>query len=174
MPDSRILSYWTVYIPTALNILACIGWSTINSIVGAQSLKAVSINSSLPAMPIAAGIVVIAIITMVVSFTGYRIVHAYEKYSWIPVLIIFIIYAGFIGKYAEKGAWGGSGELEASNVLSFGAAIAGFGLGWSSLAADYSCKLPEDTSSIKVFFLTYLGMNIVSERPHRLSPYTPI
>jgi purine-cytosine permease-like protein len=53
-----------------------------------------------------------------------------------------------------------SGEMAASSVLSFGAAIVGFAIGWSSLAADYSCNLPEDTPVMKVFGLTYLGLII--------------
>lgn len=125
-------------------------------------MRAVSIESNLHTIPMAAAIVIIAMITLVVSFTGYRFVHIYEKYSWIPVAVIFVIYAGEIGKFVTVGDWGGSGELEAANVLSFGAAIVGFGIGWSSLAADYSCNLPEDTNRVKVFFLTYCGLNIVS------------
>lgn len=39
-------------------------------------------------------------------------------------------------------------------------AIVGFSFGWSSLAADYSCNLPETTSTYKVFGLTYLGLII--------------
>lgn len=49
---------------------------------------------------------------------------------------------------------------EASAVLSFTGAIIGFSFGWSSLAADYSCNLPEDTPTYKVFGLTYLGLII--------------
>jgi len=152
--------YWTVMIPVVLNCIACLGWSTINTIVGGQALRAVSIESNLSAIPMAAAIVVIAMCTLVVSFTGYKVVHLYEKYSWIPVAIIFVIYAGTIGKFVVVGDWGGSGNLEAANVLSFGASIVGFGVGWSSLAADYSCNLPEDTSKVKVFFLTYFGLNL--------------
>lgn len=59
-----------------------------------------------------------------------------------------------------ENGWAGSGTLEASSVLSFMSAIVGFSFGWSSLAADYSCNLPETTSMYKVFGLTYLGLII--------------
>lgn len=59
-----------------------------------------------------------------------------------------------------SGPFAGSGSAEAANVLSFGAAIVGFGLGWSSLAADYSVHLPENVSGWKVFWLTYAGLNL--------------
>ncbi|CCL99400.1 uncharacterized protein FIBRA_01418 [Fibroporia radiculosa] len=91
---------------------------------------------------------------------GYRFVHIYEKYSWIPVAIIFFIYLGEIARYCVSGPWGGTGPTEAANVLSFGAAIAGFALGWTSLAADYTVRMPEDMPTWKIFFWTYLGLNI--------------
>ena len=47
-----------------------------------------------------------------------------------------------------------------ASVLSFGSAIAGFGLGWSSLAADYTVNMPEDASSVKIFIYAYLGLNV--------------
>ncbi|TRM69984.1 permease [Schizophyllum amplum] len=149
--------YFTALIPVILNCIACVGWSVVNSIVGGQTLQAVSTSHQIP---IAAAIVVIAIGTIIVSFMGYRVVHAYEKYSWIPVFVIFIIYAGEIGGHVDVGAWGGSGEIEAASVLSYGATVAGFALGWTSLAADYSVSLPEEMSSWRVFWSTYCGMNL--------------
>jgi NCS1 nucleoside transporter family len=71
-----------------------------------------------------------------------------------------LLHLGQIARFADSGAWGGSGPVEAASVLSFGASIAGFALGWTSLAADYSVRLPEDMSSTKIFFWTYLGLNI--------------
>ncbi|KAJ3811650.1 permease for cytosine/purines, uracil, thiamine, allantoin-domain-containing protein [Lentinula aff. lateritia] len=147
--------YATAQLPIVLNCIACVGWSIVNSIVGAQTLRAVSTSHQIPT---AAGIVVIAILTIVVSFMGYRVVHLYEQYSWIPVVVIFFIYLGQIARFAESD-FGGAGSVEAGNVLSFGATVAGFALGWTSLAADYTVRMPEDMSSYKIFFWTYLGLN---------------
>ncbi|KAH9844159.1 permease for cytosine/purines, uracil, thiamine, allantoin-domain-containing protein [Rhodofomes roseus] len=149
--------YFTSLVPIVLNCIACVGWSVVNSIVGAQTLRAVSDSHQIPT---AAAIIVIAIGTIAVSFMGYRVVHLYEMYSWIPVAIIFIIYLGQIARFADAGPWGGTGAVEAGNVLSFGAAVAGFALGWTSIAADYTVRMPEDMPAIKIFFWTYLGLNI--------------
>lgn len=149
--------YWTAWIPVVLNIIACLGWSTINSIVGAQALRSVSTTHQIPT---AAAIIIIALLTMVFALFGYRYVHLYERYSWIPVVIIFFVSLGLSAKYMDSGPFAGSGEIEAASILSFGAAIVGFGLGWSSLAADYSVHLPEDVSGWKVFWLTYFGLNL--------------
>ncbi|KAF9074049.1 permease for cytosine/purines, uracil, thiamine, allantoin-domain-containing protein [Rhodocollybia butyracea] len=147
--------YATAQLPIVLNCIACVGWSIVNSIVGAQTLRAVSTTHQLPT---AAGVVIIAVLTIIVSFMGYRVVHLYEKYSWIPVIIIFFIYLGQIARFTESD-FAGSGNVEAGNVLSFGATVAGFALGWTSLAADYTVRMPEDMSSYKIFFWTYLGLN---------------
>jgi len=149
--------YYTAWVPVILNVIACIGWSTINSIVGGQTLRAVSQYHQIPE---AAAIIVIAVLTVIFALFGYRWVHLYERYSWIPVAIIFFIVLGLSAKYMDAGDFTGSGETEAASILSFGASIVGFGIGWSSLAADYTVNLPEDVSAKKVFFLTYFGLNI--------------
>ena len=50
--------YATAQLPIVLNCIACVGWSIVNSIVGAQTLRAVSTTHQIPT---AAGIIVIAI-----------------------------------------------------------------------------------------------------------------
>ncbi|KAE9385571.1 hypothetical protein BT96DRAFT_968444 [Gymnopus androsaceus JB14] len=147
--------YATAQIPIVLNCIACVGWLIINSIVGSQTLRAVSTTHQIPT---AAGIIVIAIGTIVVSFMGYHVVHLYERYSWIPVVIIFLIYLGQIARFIESD-FGGSGSVEAGNVLSFGATVAGYSLGWASFAADYTVRMPEEMPSYKIFFWTYVGLN---------------
>lgn len=94
--------YFTVLLPTILNCIACIGWSTINSLAGAFCLQAVSMDSSLPTIPIAAAIVVIAVSTLAVSFMGYRVVHLYEKYSWYPPASLDQQLRRVIGEQSER------------------------------------------------------------------------
>ncbi|KAH8109158.1 permease for cytosine/purines, uracil, thiamine, allantoin-domain-containing protein [Phellopilus nigrolimitatus] len=149
--------YYCAWFPVVLNVIACIGWSTINSIVGGQALRAVSSTHQIPE---AAAIVVIALLTATFALFGYRYVHLYERYSFLPVVVIFIISLGLSAKYMDSGAFAASGPVEAANILSFGAALVGFGIGWSSLAADYTVNLPEDVSGKAVFWLTYAGLNL--------------
>lgn len=53
--------------------------------------------------------------------------------------IIFFVVLGLSAKYMDAGDFAGSGQIEAASVLSFGASIVGFGIGWSSLAAGKGC-----------------------------------
>src|SRR5258707_4849320 len=51
-------------------------------------------------------------------------------------------------------------EAEIAGLVSFGGAVYGFATGWSSYAADYNVNQPENTSSSRVFWLTFLGVFI--------------
>nr|OQO13808.1 Purine-cytosine permease fcyB [Rachicladosporium sp. CCFEE 5018] len=148
--------WYGVKLIAVFNVLACIGWSAVNSIVGAQLIETVNPDVKGPA-----GIVIIAILTLAVTTFGYKVVHAYEFYSWIPTFIIFLI---LLGVFAHSGdfvaiPWG-VGTSEMGSVLSFGSVIYGFATGWTSYAADYTVYQPSNQSRTKVFFWTWLGLII--------------
>lgn len=67
----------------------------MNVIVGAQLIHAVNNN-----VPGYAGIIIIAAATFVVTCFGYKIVHAYEFWTWIPCFIVFLI---VLGEFAHSG-----------------------------------------------------------------------
>lgn len=146
--------WYGVKLIAMFNVLACIGWSSVNAIVGAQLINAV--NHDVPGY---AGILIIAFCTFLVTLFGYKVVHYYEFWSWLPATIIFLI---TLGVFAHSGdfqalAWG-VGKSEMGNVLSFGAAIYGFATGWTSYAADYTVYHPSTRSRRKIFFATWLGL----------------
>ncbi|RAH67510.1 cytosine permease [Aspergillus aculeatinus CBS 121060] len=146
--------YWPTRFIALLNVLSCLGWSAANSIVGAQLLNAV--NSDVPGF---AGILIIAVCTLFVTFAGYKVVHLYEFYSWIPTFIVFMI---VFGMFAHSGDfWNipmGTGAAEIGSVLSYGATVYGFATGWTSYAADYTVYQPSDRSRRKVFLAAFSGL----------------
>ncbi|KAH8880087.1 purine-cytosine permease [Thozetella sp. PMI_491] len=147
--------YTGVKIIAIFNILACIGWSSVNVIVGAQLIHAV--NSDVPGW---AGIIIIAISTLLICTFGYKIVHTYERWSWIPSFIIFLV---VLGEFAHSGQFNSmlpmaSGPAEGGAVLSFAASIYGFATGWTSYAADYTVYQPVDTPKRRIFLFTFLGL----------------
>lgn len=141
-------------VPGLLNMIACLGWATVNCIVGAQTIHAVSRTHPLP---IWAGISIIALLTLIPSFSGYKSVHIYERHSWIAPMIIFFIILGEGRKYMNAARSDQTGNIEIASVFSFGASVAGFSLSWISFAADYTVQLPESTSSRKIFFAAFFG-----------------
>lgn len=62
-------------ISASQNCIACVGWSTVNSIAGAQTLRVVANNS----ISHAVGVVIIGILTLVLGLFGYKVVHQYER-----------------------------------------------------------------------------------------------
>lgn len=76
-----------------------------------------------------AGVVIIALIAMVISFGGYRFLHQYERYSWMFALLAIIIATGVGGKELFN-------QVEqpppsAALVVSFGGVVAGFLIPWA-------------------------------------------
>lgn len=110
-------------------------------------------------MPGWAGILVIAFATFIVTLFGYKIVHVYEHYAWIPCFVIFLV---VLGQFAHSGNFYNipmtTGLGGAGSVLSFAASIFGFSSGWTSYAADYTVYQPSHRSRISVFFWTFGGL----------------
>ncbi|KAL2287806.1 hypothetical protein FJTKL_04627 [Diaporthe vaccinii] len=150
--------YYGVKLIAIFNIVACLGWSSVNVIVGAQLLAA--INPGSHALPGWAGILIISLSTLFITTFGYRIVHAYERWSWIPVLVIFCIVAGEFGASGKFDALLplNAGKSEAGLVLSFAASVFGFATGWTALAADYAVYQPETRSARPIFWWSFAGL----------------
>jgi len=157
MTISRFAFGWVGGIIMALfNVAACIGWSAVNVIIGGQLIASLS-NGAVPSW---AGILIIAVLTTLVSIYGYRYVHRYERFAWIPMAIIFLILLIVAAPHFQLIPTPAFGAAEIAGLVSFGGAVYGFATGWSSYAADYNVNQPEDTPPSRVFWLTFLGVFI--------------
>jgi NCS1 nucleoside transporter family len=155
MTISRFSFGWVGGIIMAVfNVAACIGWSAVNVIIGGQ-LVADLTNGAVPRW---AGILIIAFLTTLVSIYGYRYVHRYERWAWIPMAIIFAILMVVAAPHMHIIATPVFGVAEIASFVAFGGAIYGFATGWSSYAADYNVNQPENTAPSRVFWLTFLGV----------------
>ena len=139
-----------------INVVACIGWTIVNTIASAQLLRMVNRPHNLPPW---AGCLIIILATWIIPFFGYRIVHMWGNVAWIPNFIIFLI---VIARLKMSGSftntpWEG-GETTVGNVFSFGSTIYGFAIGWLSYIADYSVYMPRDTSKTKLFSSVFFGL----------------
>ena len=67
------------------NVISCIGWNAVNVIPCAQLLNSVG------PLPPWAGCLILVGCTCIFAVFGYKTVHLYEKYSWIPNFIVFMI-----------------------------------------------------------------------------------
>src|SRR2546421_1675344 len=158
MTISRFAFGWVGGIIMAIfNVAACIGWSVVNVIIGGQLVSALSGG----VIPSWAGILILAVLTTLVSIYGYRYVHRYERYAWIPMAIIFaIMFFVALPHFHIIPPSNTTTATEIASLLSFGGAVYGFATGWSSYAADYNVNQPEETPASRVFWLTFLGVFI--------------
>lgn len=69
--------YYVASFPAFLNLATFIGFTAVNAIVGGQTLAVIQGDSLSPNV----GIVIIAIVSLVISFSGYRALHAIERYT---------------------------------------------------------------------------------------------
>jgi purine-cytosine permease-like protein len=125
----------------------------VNSIVGGQVILEVSDGKC----PLAVGVILIALISLIVALFGYKIIHQYERYAYILMLILFCIVAG-LGAKSFVNIPMASGKGEMASVLSFGAAVFGFAVAWCSLTMDYNVNMKESIPAWKPFTWTYLGL----------------
>lgn len=97
---------------------------------------------------------------MLITTFGYRIVHGYERWSWIPVFLIFLVVAGELGRSGHFSSLLplDSGPAEAGSILSFAASVFGFATGWTSFAADYTVYQPATSSRKEIFAWTFGGL----------------
>ncbi|EXJ90193.1 hypothetical protein A1O1_03292 [Capronia coronata CBS 617.96] len=145
---------WGTRAIIALSICGAIGWSSVNSIAGAQVLNELSDGNC----PLWAGNLVIGVCTAIISFFGYYAVHYFERFCWIPQVIIFIFLIGYGAKHFDAGALPmGSGSAEAASAMSFIAVIYGFVAGWAQSAADYNVRMPVRTNKRNLIFSIWAG-----------------
>lgn len=64
-----------------INMIACVGWGAVNIMSSAQLLNIVN-NGKLPPW---AGCLILILLTILVTFFGYHVIHMYEKWSWIQM-----------------------------------------------------------------------------------------
>jgi NCS1 nucleoside transporter family len=126
---------WGSRLIVIFNVLTCVGWAAVNSIAGAQILLAISDGKC----PLWAGNLIIGVLAMVITIFGYRIVHFYERFAWIPQLIIFSFLAAYGAKHFNVDAYPmGTGSMEVGPALSYISILYGFSAGWAVFSADYN------------------------------------
>ncbi|KAM0753397.1 hypothetical protein T439DRAFT_324040 [Meredithblackwellia eburnea MCA 4105] len=146
--------YFGAMLPIVFNLMTFIGFCAVNSIVGGQTLAAVNPGH----LSVAVGIVIIAVVSLAISFCGYRILHTIERWAWIPILISFILLAAFGGRHLGAALQFEAAPATAGSVLTFISIIIGFTISYSGMSADLNTYMRQDVGSATVFFLTLSGL----------------
>lgn len=95
------MGWWPTRVCVLLNIVIFLGYGLVDSLIAGQILAAV--NSA--GMGVVVGVIVAAIITLAVCLFGIRVFHTYERYAFIPQLIVLFVLVGsqdHTGMYRPK------------------------------------------------------------------------
>lgn len=112
-------------------------------------------------MTVAVGCIIIAVIGYVISIFGFKMIHTFEKYSWISTFILLCILIGEVSDKVDPSIPGEDHGLSFSGSwLSFMSICFSSSSGWCSMASDYYCNYPANTKSWKIFALTFWGITI--------------
>ncbi|KAI5966468.1 uncharacterized protein KGF55_000777 [Candida pseudojiufengensis] len=136
------------------NVISCIGWNAINLMPAAGLLYSVNHNFK----PWLACLILVLIICFV-SCVGYKFVHYYERYAWLPTFIVYIV---IIVRFTQSRAfeWGDMNETTARGVLGYIVIATSFTMGWAPSASDYLVYFKPNVSGFKVATAMTLGLSI--------------
>ncbi|EMD61582.1 hypothetical protein COCSADRAFT_183582 [Bipolaris sorokiniana ND90Pr] len=149
--------WWPNKIVAFLNAIVQIGWSAVACITAGLALEAVADGH----LSLVVGIVILAVVALLISFVGLSAILVYERYAWIVFFIIFIIFFGEAGKYADNTSPAiVSGINQSGAVLTLIAIVYGSSCSWCTMASDYYVHYPASISRAKVFLMTTFGIAI--------------
>jgi len=152
------MGFYPSKIIVILNLIVLLGYSLIDTVVAGQILSAVSPNGS---MSVIVGIIITAVIAWCITTFGYGVFHYYERYAWLPQLIVVCILAGAAGPQFDLYGNPSAGETKETiigNRLSFFSLCLAAAITYSGGAADYFVYYPEETPKHKVLFVTFAGL----------------
>ena len=152
MVISRLgFGYWGNALPAGLNSLtAGIGWFAVNSVSGTFALN------TLTHLPKWLCLVIIVLAQIVIAFFGHNLVHAFERYAFPILAIIFLVAVCWIFAKSSPGAPSHGGGI-GGFLLTLGAAF-GYAVGWNPYASDYTRYFPPATSKLAIAFWAGLGV----------------
>ena len=139
-------------LPAGINsLVAGIGWFAVNSVSGALAL-----NALFDGMPKGLCLVIVVVAQILIAFFGHNLVHAFEKYAFPVLTVVFVIACVVALSKAHPGAVHDTGGIGGFLVM-FGATF-GYAAGWNPYASDYTRYLAPDTRKAPVAIYAGLGV----------------
>jgi NCS1 family nucleobase:cation symporter-1 len=142
-------------LPAGLNaITAGVGWFAVNSISGALALHV------LTHLPKELCLIVVVAAQLVIAFFGHNLVHAFERYAFPVLAVIFVVAAVIVLSKAHPGMPAFTKDEPppvGGFLLTIGATF-GYAAGWNPYASDYTRYLPPQTGRVPVALWAGVGL----------------
>jgi nucleobase:cation symporter-1, NCS1 family len=143
-------------LPAGINALAAgIGWFAVNSISGALAL-----NSLVSGLPKSLCLIIVVVAQLAIAFLGHNLVHAFERYAFPVLAVIFVISSVIVLSKSHPGAAAlpDPNEPTIGGFLIMVGAAFGYACGWNPYASDYTRYLPPRTRALPVALCAGLGL----------------
>jgi nucleobase:cation symporter-1, NCS1 family len=142
--------YWGNALPAGINALvAGIGWFAVNSVSGALALN------SLTHLPEVLCLLIVVLVQLAVAFLGHNLIHAFERYAFPVLVVIFLIASVAILSKSHPGAV--HHTIPGAFLIELGATF-GYAVGWNPYASDYTRYFKPDASKIAIAWWAGLGL----------------
>ena len=142
--------YWGNVLPAGLNsITAGIGWFAVNSVSGTFALN------TLLGWPKILCLIIIVAVQIAIAFFGHNLVHAFERYAFPVLAVIFVIATIVILTKSHPGA--AHTAIPGGFLLTIGA-VFGYAAGWNPYAADYTRYYAPTTSKRAIGWWAAAGL----------------
>ncbi|KAH6965880.1 permease for cytosine/purines, uracil, thiamine, allantoin-domain-containing protein [Fusarium venenatum] len=148
---------YLVIIPLLLNAGTVTGFTVVGSIVSGQAIAAVNKEANIS---INVGIGIVCILSFLLAFLGYRALHLWQRWQWLPSLIAIVIAVGCSGKHLVHQADHESATVK--NVVGYGSLMAGYFMTFGGTVSDFTVYHSPEESKRKVFACVYLGFLVPS------------
>ncbi|MFZ0216746.1 MAG: cytosine permease [Candidatus Dormiibacterota bacterium] len=136
-----------------MSIGSGIGWFAVNSVSATYALV------TLLHLPFWLALVIVVLLQVAVAFFGHNLVHVWERYAFIPLVVVFAVATLLVFTKANLGQ--GASPKGVGDVAAFiltAAAAFGYACGWNPYAADYTRYLPKTTSAVRTGIMAGLGI----------------
>ncbi|XEV05893.1 hypothetical protein FSHL1_011180 [Fusarium sambucinum] len=148
---------YLVVIPLLLNAGTVTGFTVVGSIVSGQAIAAVNKEANIS---INVGIDIVCILSFLLALLGYRALHLWQRWQWLPSLIAIVIAVGCGGKHLMHQA--DHEPATVKNVVGYGNLMAGYFMTFGGTVSDFTVYHSPEESKRKVFACVYLGFLIPS------------
>lgn len=146
----RGFGYWGNVMPAGINsVVAGIGWFAVNSVSGALALNA------LTHMPEVLCLLIVVALQLAVAFLGHNLIHAFERYAFPLLVVIFVIASAWTLAKAHPGA--PHKAIPGAFLIEVGATF-GYAVGWNPYASDYTRYFKPDADKKAIAFWAGLGL----------------
>lgn len=151
------MGWWPNKICVLLNLVIELGYGLIDALMAGQILSAV--NGS--GMSVVVGVIIASVIVLIVCCFGIKVFHIYERYAFIPQLVVLFVLIGVSGPYwfVDSPTVGDAPVRHADRMSFFFLCVSG-SLAWAPSGADFYVYFPANAQRWKVFLSTTMGLGL--------------